>query len=593
MVLLSCIALSAACDGGEPQAEVGLLEPTEVNLVISDPATAPEELALLIDFVSYRISCPSSGLTPYDDSVDLSGNLESNLESNPAVWNMVTDLPLSACTIALWVYFEDEVICSGSEALPIVADDDPSAPNKVNIALECSLSVIPPSGNVEIDGTFNLVNGNYCPQLFWLGAVPTVADPTVMNIQTSYIDLDNACGQNCDPTTCDFTQNPPVCTPAPDPGLSSTLRAPAGNGSFGDENAVNTTYACNPLLPGPTEICVLVTDGDNDCDQTRCITVDCPDLCEGVVCDDGNECTRDSCDPLTGVCANNDAPDGIACDNCNSTCQAGACDAGTPFTATVNSAVMNISGAFQTLNTTVVNPYSGEAIALSGQYFVNNSSYKGVGGADLFLGSVFSDVLFIYDVTGSPPEPRQRICGVETLRADNGFDVMLLADEYIALANMEIFGGNADDVLWANGGDDTVRGLNGLDRIDGGPGDDIIEGGSGNDTISLWPGSGFDSISGGDGDADRVEIDAIQSQIQISPAANPSYEFDISYLGTPMAQITEVELLVMNDGFVDLLTCTAGVCALCGNDDLNGGEECDDGNNVSGDGCAADCTSEY
>ena len=60
-----------------------------------------------------------------------------------------------------------------------------------------------------------------------------------------------------------------------------------------------------------------------------------------------------------------------------------------------------------------------------------------------------------------------------------------------------------------------------------------------------------------------------------------------------MAQITEVELLVMNDGFVDLLTCTAGVCALCGNDDLNGGEECDDGNNVSGDGCAADCTSEY
>ena len=213
-----------------------------------------------------------------------------------------------------------------------------------------------------------------------------------------------------------------------------------------------------------------------------------------------------------------------------------------------------------------------------------------MGANDSLVGTNQGDVLLVQDPVGT-----QRICGVETVTPMNSFDVMFLADSYIVLQDMVIEGGNAGDLLWANAGNDTVRGNNGVDTIDGGPGDDVIEGGNGNDTITLWPGSGFDSISGGD-NTDRVEIDAIQSQIQITPAANPSYQFDVFYLGTPMAQIVEVELLVLNDTFIDLATCTGGagdVCKLCGNDALSGGEECDDGNNVDGDGCAADCTSEY
>jgi cysteine-rich repeat protein len=179
---------------------------------------------------------------------------------------------------------------------------------------------------------------------------------------------------------------------------------------------------------------------------------------------------------------------------------------------------------------------------------------------------------------------------------------MFLADDFIVLQNMVIEGGTNGDLLWANAGDDTVRGNMGDDLIDGGLGDDMIQGGPGDDTITLWPGSGFDSVSGdlGSGNmslTDRVEVDAIQSQILISPAPSLSgYEFDIFYLGIPMAQIREVELLVMNDASIDLTTCTGpddDVCNLCGNDDLNGGEGCDDGNNVDGDGCAADCISEY
>ena len=67
---------------------------------------------------------------------------------------------------------------------------------------------------------------------------------------------------------------------------------------------------------------------------------------------------------------------------------------------------------------------------------------------------------------------------------------------------MMIEGGNAGDVIWANVGNDTLRGTTASTRLDGGPGDDIIEGGLGNDIVTLWPGSGFDSIDGGVGVTD-------------------------------------------------------------------------------------------
>jgi cysteine-rich repeat protein len=603
MVVLSCIAFGVACDGGSPTA--GAFGDTEVNLVISDPATAPEQFATLIDFVSYRITCPASSLTPYDDSVDLNGTFESDGNANPAVWTLVTDLPLSLCTITLWVFYEDEVICSGSEVLSIVEDDNPLAPNKANIVLECDLSVNGPSGDLDVDGSYEFIHGNYCPKLVWLGAIPFVVDatvPAVTTIETESFDPDGTCGLNCDPQTCDFTQNPPVCTAAPDPGLTSTLFAPAGNGAFGDPNALDTTYTCDPLFPGPTELCVVASDGDNDCDQIRCLTIVCPDLCEGVVCNDAEECTRDRCDPLTGLCSNDPAPDGIACNNCNNTCATGACT-GVAFTAdfVANDSTVFIASDLQSpYNPTFVNPYSGATKTVLGTFNVNNSTYLGIGTADVLSGitttGTQNEILTIQDLVHP-----QTVCGIETITSLNGFDVLFLADDYIMLQGMVMEGGNTGDVLWSNAGDDTLRGKTGTDLLDGGPGNDIIEGGNGNDTVTLWPGSGFDSISGGDGIIDnaildRVEIGAIQSQILISPAADLSYEFDIFYLGTPMAQIREVEFLDMNDASIDLTLCTGGpgdVCNLCGNDDLNGDEGCDDGNNVNGDGCAADCTAEY
>lgn len=592
MVALSCIALSASCDDGGGGASAGAPPGnTEVDIIIAPPGSEDDELAFTVDFVSYRIGCPASGLTPYDDSMEIFGSLEIDEMRASPVWQFVTDLPPSMCTIALWVFYEDEVVCSGSQSQMIVEDGDPSTTNKFDIVLDCMLSVNNTTGDLEIDSEFNEVHGNFCPQLIWFGAAPptvTPGGPAVVDIQTSAFDLDQSCGQNCDPQTCDFTTGPTVCTPGPDIGLTSTLYAPSGNGSFADPAALDTTYTCDPSAPGVTEICTVISDGDVECDQVRCLTVVCPDLCAGVDCDDGNECTRDACNPLDGLCSNDPAQDGVACDGCSSTCQAGVCDAGTPFVADFPfSGTIAMDGLLQTVDTTFVNPYSGASVAVNGLFNVNQSSFLGTSTFDTLGGSGLQDIL-----VARFPSGEQAVCGVERVFSLNSFDVLRLADEFVVLADMEIQGGNASDVLWANAGDDLLLGNNGADLLDGGPGDDTIRGGTGDDTITLWPGSGFDSIDG-DNDSDRVEIDAAQSQISISPAADPSYEFDVFYLGTPMAQIREVELLVLSDTFIDLTACVAGVCDVCGNGSLNWGEECDDGNAVSGDGCAADCTSEY
>jgi len=336
---------------------------------------------------------------------------------------------------------------------------------------------------------------------------------------------------------------------------------------------------------------VIATDGDNDCDQIRCITIECPDLCEGVSCEDANECTADSCDPFTGLCVNDPAPDGIACNNCDSTCVAGACT-GPAYTAEQNGAIMGFVGVTQTLNETYVNPYSGEEYFILGNYLVNVSSYRGIGSNDVLLGTASNDVLLVQDPVGT-----QRICGVEEIQSFQAFDFLFLADLHVVLGDMLLDGGPINDVIWANAGNDTLIGNGGVDRLDGGPGNDIIDGGPAGDIITIWPGSGFDSISDtGTSGTDRVQVSAFQSQVLIVPAADPSYDFDIYYLGVPLAEVRDVEQIIMNDATIDVSTCTGGpadVCNLCGNDALNGNEECDDGNNVDGDGCAADCTAEY
>jgi cysteine-rich repeat protein len=583
------MGLLAAC--GEP----GTTGNTEITLTIGEDLGPEGEAAFEADRVDYRITCAgtSPGTVPippdgtggdydYDDSVDVSGQFEIIDSRDPPVWQTITNLPPGNCTASMLVYRNGQVVCLGSRTFTVVAEGT----TQIQIAMLCELSVNLPDGSGDTEGEFEFEIGNECPKLFEFGAYPSVVpdDPGSTLVQVVARDLDDTCGDRCDPQTCDLS-NPPVCTAGPDLGLRTTLFAPVG--SFADPNAALTTYACDPAFPGPIELCVMATDGDLDCDKSDCIVVDCPDRCEGVVCNDGNECTADYCDPASGQCVFDRAPDGIACNNCNSTCQAGACNLGVPFTAAQNAQNMPFLGLRQNVNATFTNPYSGFSFTVAGSVNHNITTYKGVSAADAILMTLAADMLRLSDPALAP----QTVCGVETILAGNGGDIAHLADKFIALIDMTVDGGNSDDVLWANAGNDFVNGNFGNDLMDGGPGNDFISGGEGNDQVTMGPKDGFDSANGGAG-VDRFSVSALLSQLTIARATSPSYTFDIYYLGTRIAEIRDFEIFEALNGSIDLTACVTGICNLCGNDDLNGGEECDDGNLANGDGCASNCTVE-
>ena len=128
-----------------------------------------------------------------------------------------------------------------------------------------------------------------------------------------------------DGTSCDFDGLPGVCGE----GSCRDAMLCAGVDCNDDEDC--TTDTCDPL----DGLCdyVHVVDGTT-CDFAGLPGVygggACEDamLCAGVDCDDGNECTTDSCDPTTGLCANTVVIDGTACDfgGLPGVCGAGSCE---------------------------------------------------------------------------------------------------------------------------------------------------------------------------------------------------------------------------------------------------------------------------
>ncbi|MEM7135837.1 MAG: hypothetical protein AAF500_04615 [Myxococcota bacterium] len=98
---------------------------------------------------------------------------------------------------------------------------------------------------------------------------------------------------------CDFGGNPGLCTSGTCVGACDLLDCDDGDDC--------TTDTCDPVLGS----CSNVTAPDSTpCDfgglPGLCVAGVCEDaaLCAGVDCDDGNVCTDDTCDPQTGLCDN-------------------------------------------------------------------------------------------------------------------------------------------------------------------------------------------------------------------------------------------------------------------------------------------------
>ncbi|MGB5704838.1 MAG: hypothetical protein WBM48_18595, partial [Polyangiales bacterium] len=111
-------------------------------------------------------------------------------------------------------------------------------------------------------------------------------------------------------------------------GDDVTIVWSATGGSIADSNANETTYTCGEV--GQQSITVTVSDDDFEyCMDSWAVAVTCVEgdgnLCEGVECDDQNECTDDSCDPASGECVSEPVDDGTSCEGGEGICESGEC----------------------------------------------------------------------------------------------------------------------------------------------------------------------------------------------------------------------------------------------------------------------------
>jgi Ca2+-binding RTX toxin-like protein len=158
------------------------------------------------------------------------------------------------------------------------------------------------------------------------------------------------------------------------------------------------------------------------------------------------------------------------------------------------------TGTMQQITTTLTNPYSSKSYFIDDEFNVNNSLYDGLGGTgDILFMTNFGDALSVNDGFGV-----QLVKNIEIFIAGNGGDIINLADADITYGDVQIFGGNGDDILWGNIGNDLIEGGGGNDIIDGGPGNDELIGGvvgfGGDDNDQIFGGEGDDIIRGNDGD---------------------------------------------------------------------------------------------
>ena len=115
------------------------------------------------------------------------------------------------------------------------------------------------------------------------------------------------------------------------------------------------------------------------------------------------------------------------------------------------------------------------------------------------------DALFIDDIYTALGE-QVRFSKIDEIRAGAGDDIVDMTSqrfEYVG-QGVSVYGGNGDDVIWANSGENKLFGDSGNDRIVGGSGNDIIIGGIGDDC--LHGGGGNDMfVFGGEFGNDMIE----------------------------------------------------------------------------------------
>ncbi len=291
--LLVCISILVSCGSGDGEA-LGARESIKLRAIIQSTGPSP------VVAVEYTISCLVEDELGLPEATRLEGTLApphgaaakiGMLDMYRATWAALVDLPRGSCSIQLRGRDDDgEVVCTVDVPFSVVAN----TVTQVIVPLEC------PSAGFPSTREFNV-----CPDL--LAFRCDELDPSTERAicVVSFRDEDQTCRRSCDPQACVASPEGLTCTPGPDPGVSTTIACTEGvldctgdgisdssctisadtpgTSAEGSDSLVASFYvACvsppSPETPAPTITCTaIITDGDIDCNETKLVTVRCPE----------------------------------------------------------------------------------------------------------------------------------------------------------------------------------------------------------------------------------------------------------------------------------------------------------------------------
>jgi T1SS-143 domain-containing protein len=173
-------------------------------------------------------------------------------------------------------------------------------------------------------------------------------------------------------------------------------------------------------------------------------------------------------------------------------------------------------------------------------------------GVEQFIGSDGNDIIMLptnYTTDGS---------GV-TVNGGKGDDVISGSNNAESLfggegndkisglgGNDDLHGNSGDDQIWGGAGNDTIHGDFGDDTITGGLGDDTLYGDNGNDLFIYKFGDGHDTIDGGAGSSNRLNVTGNNDEQSLVMTATTATDFTVETDGDSTPEITATNVQKVN-----------------------------------------------
>ena len=184
---------------------------------------------------------------------------------------------------------------------------------------------------------------------------------------------------------------------------------------------------------------------------------------------------------------------------------------------------------------------TGETVELAGKNKITDFFYGGAEDDNILYLTDDSngDALFVDDVYSALPgknlENTSRIKNLKVIYAGSGDDVVdMTSQRFEYTGGVTVYGGDGNDVIWANGGDgddviwansgentlfgdagnDRIVGASGNDWIIGGSGDDYMHGGGGSDTFCFGGDWGNDTVEQLDGGTVTLWFNVAESEVK-------------------------------------------------------------------------------